>query len=107
LRDTNPDSVAAVALVHERINPLLLADGYTQDAADQVLARITHDLCAAAKRAAPHERGDVATHFVILPDGTIAAAKPNADGDGKITVEIGKAEASNGHEGEANPWHTA
>jgi hypothetical protein len=62
----HPDPViAAVALVHEQINPLLLADGYTQDAADQVLARITHDLCAAPKRAAPHERGDVAKLFAL------------------------------------------
>jgi len=41
----HPDPViAAVALVHEELNPVLLADGYTQDTADQVLARITHDL---------------------------------------------------------------
>ena len=62
----HPDPViAAVALVHEQLKPVLLADGYTQDAADQVLARITHDLCAAVRKAPPNERGDVAQHFAL------------------------------------------
>jgi hypothetical protein len=62
----HPDPViAAVALVHEQINPLLLADGYTQDAADQVLARITSNLMTAVKKAKPQERGEVAALFAL------------------------------------------
>ena len=48
----HPDPViAAVARVHEQINPMLFADGYTQDAADQVLARITRRPVTAVKKA--------------------------------------------------------
>jgi hypothetical protein len=62
----HPDPViAAVALVHEQLNPVLLAKCYSQDQADQVLSRITGDLFAAANRARPHERGDVATRFAF------------------------------------------
>jgi hypothetical protein len=61
--DDEDPVLAAIGLVHEALNPMLLADGHTQDEADQMLARITHDLCAAAKRAAPHEAGDVARLF--------------------------------------------
>ena len=57
--------IAAIALVHEQINPLLLADGYTQDAADAVLSRITGDLLAAVRKAASHERGEVAKLFAL------------------------------------------
>jgi hypothetical protein len=71
----HPDPViAAVALVHEQLNPLLLIDGLSQPDADVVLARITHDLFAAVTRAAPRDRGDVARHFALrviagYPDG--------------------------------------
>ena len=62
----HPDPViAAVALVHERLNPVLLAEGYSQDQADRVLSRITGDLFAAANRASPHERGEVAKLFAL------------------------------------------
>jgi hypothetical protein len=62
----HPDPLlAAIGLLHEALNPLLLADGYMQDAADAVLARTTSDLCAAVRAAAPHERGDVAKLFVL------------------------------------------
>lgn len=57
--------IAAIALLHEQLNPLLLIDGLSQPDADVVLARITHDLCAAVSAAAPHERGDVAKHFAL------------------------------------------
>ena len=62
----HPDPVlAAVARVHEQINPMLLEDGYTQDAADMVLARITSDLMTAVKKAKPQECGEVAALFAL------------------------------------------
>ena len=66
--------LAAIALIHEGLNPQLLADGYSQDQADQVLARMTHDLCTAVRKAAPNERGAVAKLFATrviaaYPDG--------------------------------------
>jgi hypothetical protein len=57
--------LASIALVHEQLNPLLLADGYMQDQADQTLARVTRDLCTAVKRASPSERGDTARRFAL------------------------------------------
>ena len=66
--------LAAIALIHEALNPQLLADGHSQDQADQVLSRITGDLLAAVRKALPHERGQVAALFAtrciaVYPDG--------------------------------------
>ena len=61
----DPDPVlAALGLVHEELNPLLLAEGYTQDEADVVLARISSDLFRAV-RAATHDQGAVAKQFAL------------------------------------------
>ena len=57
--------LAAIALVHEQINPMLLADGWSQDQADQVLGRISTDLQSAVRKAEPQDQGDVAKHFAI------------------------------------------
>jgi hypothetical protein len=57
--------LASVALVHEKLNPVLLAEGWTQDQADKVLAQITTDLRRAAEKAKPHERADIARAFAL------------------------------------------
>ena len=60
----HPDPVLrAIGFLHEQLNPVLLSDGLSQGDADQVLAEVTHALCAAVKKSAPHERGDTAACF--------------------------------------------
>jgi len=62
----HPDPViAAVALVHEQLNPVLLAEGCSQDQADQLLSRITGDLLAAVRKAVPRDCGEVARLFAL------------------------------------------
>ena len=65
----HPDPViAAVALVHEQINPVLLADGYTQDAADQVLSRITQ------RPVRSRQESQRRTNAVTLPRSSLSRA---------------------------------
>jgi len=61
--DDNP-VLAALGLVHEQLNPMLLAEGYTQDEADHILARISSDLMRAV-RSATHDQGEVAREFAL------------------------------------------
>ena len=57
--------IASIALVHEQLNCQMLADGWSQDQADQMLGRISTDLQSAVLKAEPQDRGDVAKHFAI------------------------------------------